>query len=440
VHNLLSGTAPDAPLIMLADNEHLPAALNAVRQGAHDYILKSDLDDPVFRHRLKFSVERYTRSCQLQRRLRRAEENKTHFESLVQDNGDAMLVLDLRGHIKFANPAAANLFKRNPASLLGSNPGIPIDNGDTLEIVIGRHRSSDTVADLRITRTTWDGEPAVLATLRDISLRKRTERALLLAKQQAELASEMKSKFLANMSHELRTPLNSIIGFTEMMQRGVFGRIDNPRYEDYLATIRNSGRHLLTLINNLLDLSKIEAGREELDEQTVDVHDLLQAAIHAEEPTAREHGLQLTCDIEGPARLLHADPVKLDQIVLNLLSNAIKFTPEGGRIALSGEVTETGDYRISVADTGCGMDEDQIPEAMGLFSQIRSPYVRSRDRGTGLGLPIARSLAELHGGSLTIVSRRGRGTQVSVTLPAERVLDSPLPALASSLPRQRSHI
>ncbi|WP_193368651.1 ATP-binding response regulator [Pelagibius marinus] len=440
VLNLLSGTAPDAPLILLADNDHLLVAMNAVRQGAHDYILKSDLDDPVFRHRLKFRIERFARTCQTRRRLQQAEEKKTRFESLVQDNSDAMLVLDLRGHIRFANPAAANLFRRNPASLLGSNPGIPIDDGDTMEIVIGRHRSSDTVADLRITRTTWNGEPAVLATLRDISLRKRTERALLLAKQQAELASEMKSKFLANMSHELRTPLNSIIGFTEMMQRGVFGKIDNPRYEDYLATIRNSGRHLLTLINNLLDLSKIEAGREELDEQTVDVHDLLQTAIHAEEPTAREHGLRLSCNIEGPARLLRADPVKLDQIVLNLLSNGIKFTPEGGKVTVSGEVTETGDYKITVADTGCGMNEDDIPEAMGLFSQIRSPYVRTRDRGTGLGLPIARSLAELHGGTLTITSRRGLGTQVSVTLPAERVLDNPLTALASGLPRQRSHV
>ncbi len=440
VLNLLAGAAPDTPLIMLADNERLPAALNAVRQGAHDYILKSDLDDPVFRHRLKFRIERFSRARQIQRRLEQTEQKKTRFESLVQDNGDAMLVLDQRGHISFANPAAAELFKRNPASLLGSNPGIPIDNGDTMEIVIGRHRSSDTVADLRITRTTWNGEPAVLATLRDISLRKRTERALLLAKQQAELASEMKSKFLANMSHELRTPLNSIIGFTEMMQRGVFGRIDNPRYVDYLANIRNSGRHLLTLINNLLDLSKIEAGREELDEQTVDVQDLLQTAIHAEEPTAREHGLLLKHNIAGPVRLLRADPVKLDQIVLNLLSNAIKFTPEGGEVTLSGEVAESGDYRITVADTGCGMDKEQIPEAMGLFSQIRSPYVRTRDRGTGLGLPIARSLTELHGGTLTIASQPGLGTQVSVTLPAQRVLDSPLPALASGLPGRRSHV
>ncbi|MEO3427331.1 ATP-binding protein [Pelagibius sp. CAU 1746] len=432
---LISGSAPAAPLIMLADNDHLPAAMNAVRQGAYDYILKSDLADPVFRHRLKFRVERFARSCQIQKRLREAQGKGSRFEALVQDSCDAMLVLDQDGHVAFANPAAARLFNCDPVSLLGRHPGIPIDRGNTMEIVIGRSRASDTVVDLRITRTIWNGQPAVLATLRDISLRKRTERALLMAKQQAELASETKSRFLAKMSHELRTPLNSIIGFTEMMQQGAFGRIENPRYEDYLATIRNSGRHLLSLINNLLDLSKIEAGREELDEQTVDIHSLLKAALRAEEPTAQAHGLRLACDIGHSARLLRADPVKLDQIVLNLLSNAIKFTPDGGQVTLSAEVTESGDYKITVSDTGCGMDEDQIPEAMGLFSQIRSPYVRSRDRGTGLGLPITRNLVELHGGRLTIASRRGFGTRVSAILPAERVLESPLLARASSPPQ-----
>lgn len=437
VLKLLSDTASDIPLILLSTSEQLPVAMAAVRWGAHDYLLKSTLDDADFRQRLDFCVERFATARATARRLQDAQAQLACFRSLVHDNDDGMLVLDLQGYVQFANPAAADLFQRKPTDLIGSHVEFPIDDGDAREIVIGRHRSGDTVADLRLARTTWDGEPAMLATLRDISLRKRTERALLLAKQQAELASEMKSRFLASMSHELRTPLNSILGFAEMMQKGVFGRIENPRYEDYLATIHHAGQHLLTLINNLLDLSKIEAGREELDETVVDIHELLRAAVHAEEPTAHEHGVVLRCEVSGPPRLLRADPVKLDQIVLNLLSNAVKFTPEGGQVTLTGEMTPLGGYRITVADTGCGMDKAEISQAMGLFIQVRSPHARSRDRGTGLGLPIARGLAELHGGTLELSSQRGLGTQVVVNLPPARVLDSPLARLEASQPVQR---
>jgi len=437
--SLLAGTAPETPLIMLADHDHLPAAWAAVRQGAQDYFLKPHYDEGMLRHRVRTCQERLRQARDTERRLAEANKDAARYEKLIQDNSDAMLVLDGSGRIKFANRAAASLLKCSAAGLVGSNPGIPVDNCESMEIVISRQRSPDTVVDMRVTRTVWDDEAAYLATLRDISLRKRTERALLLAKQQAELASETKSKFLANMSHELRTPLNSILGFAEMMQEGVFGKVNNPRYEDYLATIRHSGRHLLTLINNLLDLSKIEAGREELDEQIVDIEDLLQAAVQAEEPNAREHGLTLVCDVETPAPLLQADPVKLDQIVLNLLSNAIKFTPEGGRVTLSGRGTESGGYEIAVMDSGCGMTAEDIQQAMGLFMQVRSPYVRGRDRGTGLGLPIARSLAKLHDGELEITSQRGFGTKAIVTLPARRVVNETVTAFKAQPSAARPH-
>ena len=258
--------------------------------------------------------------------------------------------------------------------------------------------------------------------------RHRADREVRLRLHKAELASQTKSRFLAHMSHELRTPLNSILGFTEMMRRGVFGTIENARYVDYLETISHSGGHLLTLINNLLDLAKIEAGREELQESSVDVGELLQAVAEAEQPGARARGLTLSCAVEEDA-LLCADPVKLEQVILNLLSNAMKFTPEGGQITLTGRSTAEGGYEIVVADTGCGMDPDEIPQAMTTFAQVHTPFLRKGDRGSGLGLPIARGLVALHQGHLQIASRRGAGTRISVRLPAARRLPLP-PAIA----------
>ncbi len=418
----LVAVAPATAILIIAGSADVPAAIEAVDAGAQDYILWSSFNGGALAHRLQFCIERFELEREMQLRLREAERLVARFDSLLRDNADAILVLNMNGRVKFANQAAAKLFGRDAASLIGSDPGIPVAHGEAMDIAIGRREGSDTVVEIRSAQTDWDGEPVWLASLRDISQRKLAERALVLAKQQAELASETKSKFLAHMSHELRTPLNSILGFAEIMQKGVFGSIGNPRYLDYLDTIRSSGTHLLTLINNLLDLSKIEAGREELQEETVDLPALLRAAAHAEEATAREHGLMLACEIDREPRLIRADPVKLNQIVLNLLSNAIKFTPEGGLVTLQGRQSLNGDYEVVVADTGCGMAADEIPEAMGAFAQIRSPYVRKSDRGTGLGLPIARSLAELHQGSLDIASRPGTGTSVTVRLPPERIL------------------
>ncbi|MEQ9609549.1 MAG: ATP-binding protein [Kiloniellaceae bacterium] len=418
----LATTASDTAILIIAGSADVPAAIEAVEEGAQDYILWSSFNGGALAHRLQFCIERFELEREMRRRLREAERLVARFDSLVRDNADAIMVLNMNGRVKFANTAAARLFGRDAASLIGSDPGIPVQRGAAMEIAIGRRGGSDTVVEIHIAQTIWDNEPVWLASLRDVSQRKNAERALVLAKQQAELASETKSKFLAHKSHEQRTPQNSILGITEIMQKGGVGYIENARYLDYLDTIRNSGTHLLTLINDLLDLSKIEAGREELQEETVDLPALLRAAAHAEEATARDHGLALVCEIERHPRLLRADPVKLNQIVLNLLSNAIKFTPEGGLVTLQGRPSLDGGYEIVVADTGCGMDPDDIPEAMGAFGQIRTPYIRKADRGTGLGLPIARSLAELHQGSLEIASRPGAGTSVTVLLPPERVL------------------
>lgn len=240
-------------------------------------------------------------------------------------------------------------------------------------------------------------------------------RDLLRAKEQAELASRSKSEFLATISHELRTPLNAIIGFSEVMAGAMFGPLGNARYQGYAVDIVNSGRHLLAVINDILDISKVEAGQMTLETGRVDMAEVIDAAVRLVEARARSGNLGLRSEVSADLPAISADRRRCLQILVNLLSNAIKFTPEGGRVAVSAEAAADG-VCLKVRDTGIGMTESEIAVAMEPFRQVDGSLARQYE-GTGLGLPLARSMAELHGGSLRVVSRKGEGTEVSVWLP-----------------------
>ena len=240
---------------------------------------------------------------------------------------------------------------------------------------------------------------------------------LYLAKVGAETANRTKSEFLANMSHELRTPLNAIIGFAEVIKIGMFGPVSD-RYRKYGTHIFDSGRHLLNLINEILDLSKLEAGQFELREDDLDAAEIVQATLQLIEPQAEKARVRLTTTVEAELPLLRADDRRIRQVIINLLSNAVKFTPEGGQVRVALAV-RNGGLLISITDTGIGMTAEQIPHALEAFRQIDSKISRKYE-GTGLGLPLAKHLVELHGGSLTIESRVNFGTTVRVALPPER--------------------
>jgi signal transduction histidine kinase len=236
----------------------------------------------------------------------------------------------------------------------------------------------------------------------------------------AESASRAKSEFIANMSHELRTPLNAIIGFAEVMRAQPYGALE-AHYSEYVQDIESSGRHLLALINDILDLSKIEAGRMELREEAVDLAELAAGCIGLLRARAEQAGLDLVSLLRADLPEFWLDPLKIRQVLLNLLSNALKFTPAGGRIAVDAAMDAAGDWVLTVADTGIGMSADQIAVAMQPFGQIDNRLSRAHT-GTGLGLPLARRLVELHGGALDLHSAPGQGTQVSIRLPASRLL------------------
>jgi two-component system cell cycle sensor histidine kinase PleC len=221
------------------------------------------------------------------------------------------------------------------------------------------------------------------------------------------------------MSHELRTPLNAIIGFSDLMCRQEFGAIDNPQYRDYLQHIWKSGLHLLDLINDILDMSKIESGRFQLERDKVDPARVIGEVTGLLGDRARDAGVTLRTAIASNLPCLWADERRLKQILLNLLSNAIKFTPAGGTVTVQVQPAAGGDIRIAIADTGIGIPEDQIKAVLLPFTQVNSELNRKHS-GTGLGLPIARSLTEMHGGTFTVTSELGRGTTVALVLPGLR--------------------
>jgi two-component system cell cycle sensor histidine kinase PleC len=241
------------------------------------------------------------------------------------------------------------------------------------------------------------------------------------AKQKAEAASSAKSEFLANMSHELRTPLNAILGFSEIIRDRMLGEAAVGRYSEYGGHIHFSGRHLLGLIGDILDLSKIEAGKRELDERDVDLMVIARDALHFVEPQAQRKSLDLALD--GPARaVVRADERAMRQIIANLLSNAVKFTPNAGVVTLRVTSDPSTGVSIVVTDTGVGIRPEDMSKIMESFGQARHDVATTDEQGTGLGLPIVKGLVGLHGGTLKIDSAPGKGTSVTVTLPPARMV------------------
>jgi signal transduction histidine kinase len=241
-------------------------------------------------------------------------------------------------------------------------------------------------------------------------------------RQKAEAANLAKSTFLANMSHELRTPLSAIIGFSEMMQREALGPVGSMRYRAYADDINRSGMHLLELVNDLLDLSRIEAGKMELAEDVVDVGQVIADCLVLVRDAAARAGIEVAVDRDPRLPAVYADERKLKQILINLLSNAIKFTGSGGAVEIVAAVAASGGLQMSVRDSGVGIGPEDLGKVFEPFGQLRSAIEsESRQPGTGLGLPLSRKLAELHGGTLEIESMVGRGTTVLLSLPPERV-------------------
>jgi two-component system, cell cycle sensor histidine kinase PleC len=320
---------------------------------------------------------------------------------------EAFLERTQAAHLFADGPSDAACWREARAQALAGRDGAAtVRLADGRWLSISEHRTGE--------------KQAVVTIATDITEIKAREEALVAAKDMAQVANRSKGDFLANMSHELRTPLNAIIGFSEIMDRGTFGPLGSERYGGYVRDIIRSSRHLLGIISDILETAKMEASKIDLDEEDVELAEDVRDTVQLLAEQAALAQLTLTVDAAPALPLLHGDRRRIRQIVINLVSNAIKFTPPGGRIGVALRHAPSGEITLTVADTGIGIAATDIAKVLAPFGQVEGPLNR-RHEGTGLGLPLSKALAELHGGGLSIDSAPGQGTRVTVMFPQTRV-------------------
>lgn len=277
-------------------------------------------------------------------------------------------------------------------------------------------------------------EEANLQLQEEVKERREAERALIIAKTNAEAASQAKTRFLASMSHELRTPLNAVIGFSDIIYNQRMGRIGEPRYLEYAKDINSAGSHLLHIIGDILDIARLEGGNAKITEEIIEINEFLESCVRFIGPDSEKKKQSVVVRYAGNLPTLRADQRFLKQIVLNLLSNSVKFTPARGQIEILAVVDDDNRIAIVVSDDGIGMTGSEIDTALAPFGQISTDHTVTHD-GVGLGLPIAKALTELHGGIFDVQSVRGEGTTIAVIFPATRTVDEVKPQAAAAAGR-----
>jgi PAS domain S-box-containing protein len=358
---------------------------------------------------------------------------------VVENSSDGLLVIDEHGKVRSVNPAAERMLGQCANAIVGQHffdviatpshqPPIHslsrmayADRPSQMELT--RPDGSTLIADVGLSRLPEQQPSAIfVAQLHDVTEMKMREAELRAARDQAEAASNSKSQFLANMSHELRTPLNAVIGFSEIMKTELLGPIGTETYRGYSHSIHDSAKHLLGIINDILDISSIESGSPRLHEGIHEPEQICQSVIALVAGRADQAQVKLVVNVDPATDLLHVDGRMLKQMLINLVGNAIKFSPKGGSIEIM--VTPAGPELHSgavfaVADHGIGIAKEDIPRILKPFEQVETAFARNFD-GVGLGLPLVNSMARLHGATLTIDSEPNVGTTVSILFPAAR--------------------
>lgn len=387
----------------------------------------------------QFSGYRGTGSDITERRGRDAAsaDLRRRHDLILNSLGEGVFGLDHDGCFTFINPAAqellgwpaAELIDKPARAMLAPDPSeafaaavaAPARPRQFQAALFRRKDGSPLPVEYVLTAIpAADDQGGAVVAFRDITEQKRAAAELVAAKERAEASTRAKSNFLAHISHQLRTPLNSIVGFADVLRNEYFGPIGNERYRDYVGDIGHSAAYLSDLIEDLVDLARIEAGKLELEEKASDISQLAEEALSMVRTQAAQSGCSLQNNVPGNLPPVVLDARRFKQVLLNLLSNAVKFTPSGGRIAVMAEMEPDGGLLVKVSDTGEGMNDEAL-ENVTRNNDPGSIAVRSEKTGAGLGLPLARQLMELHGGGLSIASQPRQGTVVSLRLPPSRI-------------------
>ncbi len=421
--------------IMMTAFSEVESAARAVRLGADDYLQKPVAPEMLL-ERVRDALDHYDLALERRIAAEKLSARERYLRAVLDNIVDGVITFDLEGRIESVNPMARRILSLPTAEpvtteiqgLLASAGAVPFewraDDGSLLrprELEMVSPRGTRYVLSLSVSEVEDHSPPTLIAVVQDITQRKEMERELRAAKSIAESASRAKSEFLAHMSHELRTPLNAILGFSQLMEREIKGPLGAPEYQAYVRDIHESGDHLLSLINDILDVSKLEAGRYELKEEAVDVAEVIERALMLVRARAEEAKIDLRAELSAGSTILTADRRMILQILANLLSNAVKFALPEAHVLVQTSIDASGWYLIEVSDTGPGMSEDEIKVALTPFGRASNLNSLPKE-GTGLGLPLAQSFARLHGGDLSIESEVGRGTTVSVRLPRDRLI------------------
>jgi signal transduction histidine kinase/HAMP domain-containing protein len=396
-------------------------AARRIAAGELDVEIEQAANDELGQLLRSMAVMRDNIRAMVEREIAARRSAQAALVSAIEGCEEGVVLLDSDGCILTANSQLTRFFPEGPSFVAGE--GLPIalleaftESRHELEVTGGRW--------LRLSRSaTNEGGYVIIAS--DITPLKDREAALKQAKEDAETANHAKSQFLANMSHELRTPLNAVIGFSEVIASEMMGPVGQPKYKEFANDILTSGRHLLELINDLLDCAKLQSGKMALRLEMTSIGEVVDAAVRMVRNEAESAEIRLTCHIDQDIGPINADPIRLRQVLLNLLSNSIKFTAAHGLIAVT--VRQNADaIRVAVSDTGIGMAAEDIPKALEPFTQIEESLARKHG-GTGLGLALSKMLVESHGGTLAIESSRGVGTTVSFVLPVASSLSHTAP-------------
>ncbi|MCP4327410.1 MAG: response regulator [Alphaproteobacteria bacterium] len=446
----------DVPAIVVTIYEDRNFRYEALEAGATDFLL-SPIDHNEFQARAKnlLTLRRQqqiikNRAVSLEQRLMTNE--REHKVALRESQETLRRVINAVPAMISACDSKSNYIFMNSfqAEQLGITPAEAVDRTAidlfgkeyglrNMELDREVFKTGETVPRIEETYTARDGSSRVLLTTKsplkdaagqvtnvvtvslDITERKAAEEELKEAKDAAVAANRSKTEFLANMSHELRTPLNAIIGFAEIMTTETLGPIGSPRYREYARDIGDSATHLLDIINDILDVSKIEAGKLDVFEEEVGIAEAIDSVVRLVKPRSQEAGIEIAITVANALPTLRIDARHLKQVLLNILSNALKFTEKGGEVGIGASLERGGELCIDVSDSGIGMTDEEIKIATSRFGQVESSMAR-KFHGTGLGLPLAIGLLELHDGRLDISSSKGKGTTVTIAFPAARLM------------------